>query len=188
VSATTKELRAPSLLAEIGAGRLAAFAALLIVAVALQTTVLKSITLLGVQPGLVLVVVVSLALLDGPKVGVVTGFAGGLLLDLLLPPQAILGLTAMVYVFVGYIVGQVREMAPEGSVWAPVLSVAAASAATEASYAILSILLGQTWVGLLLTAKIIGLVVLYNTLLTPFVFPAVRRVAGRFRPERVVRW
>jgi hypothetical protein len=47
--------------------------------------------------------------------------------------------------------------------------------------------MGQRWVSLEETVKIAGLVVLYNTLLTPFVFPLIRRVADRFRPERVVR-
>ena len=42
--------------------------------------------------------------------------------------------------------------------------------------------------GLGYTVRVAGLVVLYNTLLTPFVFPLVRRVAERFRPERVHRW
>jgi hypothetical protein len=49
-------------------------------------------------------------------------------------------------------------------------------------------MMGERWVSLADTAKIAGLVVLYNTLLTPFVFPLVKRVADRVRPERVVRF
>jgi hypothetical protein len=36
--------------------------------------------------------------------------------------------------------------------------------------------------------RVAGLVVLYNTLLTPFLFPLTRKIADRFRPERVYRW
>jgi hypothetical protein len=43
-------------------------------------------------------------------------------------------------------------------------------------------------VSFVFTVKVIGLVVLYNTLLTPLLFPLIRRVADRFRPERVHRW
>jgi hypothetical protein len=69
-----------------------------------------------------------------------------------------------------------------------VLVVAVASAIAETGYATLSIILGQQWVSLEYTAKTVGLVVLYNTLLTPFVFPLVRKVADRVRPEKIYRW
>jgi len=58
----------------------------------------------------------------------------------------------------------------------------------ELGYALLAILLGQPWVGLEFTVKVAGLVVLYNVLLTPFVFPVVRKIADRYRPERVYRF
>jgi hypothetical protein len=48
--------------------------------------------------------------------------------------------------------------------------------------------MGQPWVSFEFTIKIVGLVVLYNTLLTPFAYPLVRKVAERFRPERIYRW
>ena len=198
MSATTRgsRLREPrindspagGILAEIGLARVAAVAAVVIVALALQSTLLARLTLLGVIPQLVLVVVVSLAYTDGERVGVVVGFAAGLLQDLLLPGQSILGLTALVYTFIGYAAGTLRQFAPADSVWTPVVSVAIASAVWELSYALLSIIMGRPWVGVAYTGKVAGLVVLYNTLLTPFVFPLTRRVADRFRPERVYRW
>jgi hypothetical protein len=41
---------------------------------------------------------------------------------------------------------------------------------------------GQPWISLADTAQVAGLVVLYNTLLTPFVYPLVRRVSERSGP------
>jgi len=73
-------------------------------------------------------------------------------------------------------------------VWTPVITVAFASTAAEGGYALLAIMMGERWVSVADTAKIVGLVVLYNTLLTPFVFPLVKRIADRVRPERVVRF
>lgn len=182
------ESRAPrGILSEVGIPRVAAVGTLVVLALAIQSALLAQATLLGVIPQLLLVVVVSLAYLDGERVGLVTGFFGGLLLDLQLP-ESIVGLTALLYTLIGYGVGHLRELAPSESVWTPVFVVAAASAVAEMSYALFSILLGQPWVGLGFTVKVAALVVLYNTLLTPFVFPLVRRVAERFRPERVYRW
>ena len=186
MATAVNEPRRPGLLADVGAGRILVMGAMVLLAVALQSTLLARLTLLGVIPQLVLVLVVCLAFLDGPRVGVVVGFAGGLLQDLLLP-QSIIGLTALVYTLVGYGVGSLRQLAPGDSVWSPVLAVALASAVAEFGYAMLAIILGQEWVSISYTAKVTGLVVLYDTLLTPFAFPVVRRIAARFRPERVYR-
>lgn len=184
-----KGVKGPGVLSDLGIGRVAAVSAVLVVALALQTTLLARATLLGVVPQVTLVVIVSLAYLDGERVGAASGFFAGLLVDLLLDdPTGIIGLTALIYTMVGYAVGNFRKYAPSEAVWTPVLLVAAASAISEFSYATLSIILGQQWVSLAFTAKAVGLVVLYNTLLTPFVFPLTRRVADKFRPERIYRW
>ncbi|MGH2777606.1 MAG: rod shape-determining protein MreD [Actinomycetota bacterium] len=187
MAVTAHKARGVGGLSELGLGRMAAFAGMLLLAVAIQSTLLAQATILGVIPQLVLVVVISLAFLDGERVGTVMGFFGGLLIDMLLP-NAIVGLTALIYTLLGYGVGLIRYMAPPDSVWTPVFAVAGASAVAELGYAALAIIMGQRWVSLSETVKIAGLVVLYNTLLTPFVFPLVRRVADRFRPEKVYRW
>jgi rod shape-determining protein MreD len=185
----SRTARSRFILGDSGLNRVAAIAALLVVALALQTTVLTRATLLGVIPGLVLVVVVSLAFTDGERVGMVAGFFGGLLLDLRLEdPSAIMGLTALIYTIIGYVVGSAQKYSTSESVWMPVVVVAVASAVAEFSYATFSIMFGQQWVSLAFTAKAAGLVILYNTLLTPFVFPLVRKVADKFRPERIHRW
>jgi rod shape-determining protein MreD len=184
-----KEAAPHSPASDLGITRIGAVAALLVVAFALQTTLLTRATLLGVIPQVLLVVVVALAYSDGERVGVVTGFFAGLLQDLQLPGEAsIIGLYALVFTMVGFGVGTFRRYALSESVWTPVFVVAVASAVAETGYAGLSIIMGQQWVGLTYTAEVAGLVVLYNTLLTPFVFPIVRRVGDRFRPQKVYRW
>lgn len=182
--AMAREAPPTGFLAEIGAARIAAVAAVVVLALAVQSTLLVKATVLRVIPQLTLVVVVSFAFADGSRMGAVTGFAAGLLQDLLLP-QSIVGLTAFVYTLMGYGVGIFSQLSLTQSVWGPVIAVAAASAVAELSYAILSIILGQPWVSVGFTVRVVGLVVLYNTLLTPFTYPLVRRVADRFRPERI---
>lgn len=187
MNATLKEGRPAGFLSDLGVTRAVAMAAVVVVALAVQSTLLAKLTLLGVIPQLVLVVVVSLGYMDGERVGAAAGFFGGLLQDLLLF-QSIIGLTALVYTLIGYAVGSLRQFAPTESVWTPVFVVAIASAVAETSYALLSIILGQQWVSISFTAKVIGLIALYDALLTPFVFPLVRKVADRYRPEKVYRW
>lgn len=173
-------------MSELGLARPAAVGTILVVAIALQSTVLTKVTLLGVIPQLLFVVVVTLAMLEGERVGVVVGFFAGLIQDFLLP-QSVTGLTALEYTFIGYVVGMIRYYLPSQSVWLPVFVVALASAFAEGSYAVLAIIMGQRWVSIGYTAKVAGLVILYNTLLTPFVYPLIKRIADRVRPERVVR-
>ncbi len=187
MAVTAREPRIRGLFAEVGGGRLLSTGAVVVLALALQSTILVKATLLGVIPQLTLVVVASFAFLEGERVGIVVGFAAGLLQDLLLP-QAIIGLTALVYTLVGFGVGYLRNYAPPSSVWAPIVAITAASATAEAGYAGLAIMLGQPWVSLAFTARVLALVVLYNTLMAPLVFPFIRRLADRFRPERVYRW
>ena len=179
---------APAPRSEWAPAVLVAATATVVVALAVQSTVLASATLLRVIPQLVLVVIVCFAYLEGERVGVVTGFTAGLLQDLLLPPPSPVGLTALVYTLIGYGVGTLRELTGNESVWTPVIAVAAASATAELGYASMAIILGQPWVSFVLTLQVTGLVVLYDVLLTPFVFPLVRGIAGRLHPERVYRW
>lgn len=180
------DVKNPGVLRDVGIARFVAVTLLLIGSIVLQSTILEQVTFLSVTPQLGLIVVVSLAYLEGERVGVVTGFAAGLLLDLQLPEQgAIVGITPLLYVLLAYGVGSMRQYSLSESVWAPVLTVTLVSAISELSYAGLSIILGQRWVSLTYTAKVAGLVVLYNTLLTPFVFPIVRRISNRFGPSKV---
>ena len=180
------DVRGHGPLGELGLFRAIAVGFLVLAALVIQSTVLEQVTILGVTPQLALIVVVSLAYLDGERVGIVTGFFAGLLLDLQLPDQgAVVGITPLIYVLLGYGVGSLRQYSLSESVWAPVFTVTVVSAISEFSYASLSIILGEPWVSLSYTAEVAGLVVLYNTLLTPFVFPFVRRVNNRFAPQRI---
>jgi rod shape-determining protein MreD len=187
VSVAAGDVRTSSTLADVGIARVLAVTVLVVAALVIQSTVLEQLTFLGVTPQLVLIVVVSLAYLDGPRVGIVTGFAAGLLLDLQLPEGAIVGISPLIYVMLAYAVGALSDYQISESVLIPVMSVTVVSAVAEFGYAGLAIILGQRWVSLTYTAKIAGLVVLYNTLLAPFVFPIVRRISDRFGPGKVFR-
>lgn len=181
------EIRGPEPFADLGISRIAAITAMIIAAVALQSTLLVKLTIAGVIPQLVLVVIVSLAYIEGPRVGAVTGFFGGLLVDLLIP-QSIVGISCLVFTLVAYAVGTFRIYAPSDSVWVPLVAVALSSVAAEAGYAGLAVILGEPWVSIDYTVRVIGLVTLYDCLLTPLAYPFIRRVALRVRPEKVYRW
>lgn len=175
------------ILVETGVARSLVLAAILIVAIALQSTLLVRLTFLGVIPQVVLVAVVAVAWSGGERVGVATGFTAGILLDLMSLPQSVGGLYALLYTLIGFGVAYFRGFIPGDSVWMPVLAVSVASAVAEFGYAIMNVMMGQKWIGFAFTAKVAGLVILYNTLLTPFVYPLVERISHKYAPERVFR-
>ena len=84
-------------------------AVLLILAVLIEVTVLAPLPFPGATPSLVLVVVVILASQFGAATGAVSGFAGGLLLDIAPPAAGTIGITALLLTVVGYAVGRFAE-------------------------------------------------------------------------------
>lgn len=154
-------------------------ALLLVTAAVLQTALFPAITLLGFRPDLLLLLVVALALRDGPLAGLRVGFAAGLLTDLLVV-QAPVGLGVLVMTGVGYTIGLARPyLAPE-SITAPILLAFVAGALGTGSYGVLATLLGEERLPLGYLVQASVAVGLYNTLLAPLVLALVRRLTVEF--------
>lgn len=157
-------------------------AVLLTTAVVLQTVVLSRIPLPGATPDLVLLVVVGLALAQGPVSGLLTGFAAGLLVDLVPPADGTIGRWALVLSLVGFFAGRLSDSV-DRSTLLPVLTVAAAAAGALLLYAGLGWLLGDIRVTPTAVARSLPAAVLYDVLLAPFVVPAVMALARRVEPQ-----
>jgi rod shape-determining protein MreD len=149
---------------------------LILTALIIQTTLLPHLALFKVVPDLMLVVVICVGLVRGPSSGALAGFAGGMLRDLLL--DAPTGLSALAYLTVGYVVGAVRPYVQSSSVVVPLAGVFTGSVVGTAFYTVLALLLGVPAQPLDRLAQVILLTGVYNTLLVPFAYPVVRRVAG----------
>jgi rod shape-determining protein MreD len=162
--------------------RAALAAALLLLAVLIQVTLLSDLPWPGAAgPDLVLVVVVALALTGGPVEGMLAGFCAGLALDVAPPATHLIGQYALVFCLVGYACGRVGGHLGE-SAWAPIGVVAIGSAAGELLFALTGMIFGDldvTWsaVGHVLPAS-----VLYDVLLSPFVLYAVIRARAMAAP------
>src|SRR5687768_381786 len=103
----------------------------LLTALLLQTVGLASVTIAGWRPDIVLLTVVAFALADGPETGARYGFIAGLFADLLSASTGLVGLTALVFLLVGDIVGRLRVYV-HGMAW--VGEAALAAAATAAAF------------------------------------------------------
>lgn len=154
----------------------------LVTAALLQTAFLPLIALGGFRPDLLLLVTAVFALQDGPATGARVGFAAGLLTDLLLQQSAV-GLSALVYVGIGYTVGVVRPFLAHGSVTAPLLLAFLSGLIGTAGYGVLSRLMGDQRFTVALVTSASFFVAFLNTLLAPLVLGLVERLDERFPIE-----
>ena len=155
-------------------------------ALVLQSTVFAQISLGGTKPDLVYLVTIVLAFLEGPSSGAVAGFAGGMVEDFLLNLPK--GITALTLTLVGYTVGTIRQFVVSPSPLLPVVVVGAATTAGVLFNQLIAFLLGQLHVGAGEVVKVALLAGLYNAVLTPILFPVIRRVAESSRAKKVFRW
>ena len=166
--------------------RTISWTAVVLTALVLQSTLLAQIKLGGAKPDLVFLVTIVLAFLEGPSSGSLAGFVGGMAEDFLLNQPK--GITALTLTLVGYSVGMLRQYITSPSPLLPVGLVGSATVGGVLFYGMVSFLLGQLDVGFGYLVRIALLTGLYNAVLTPLLFPLVRRVAESSRARKVFRW
>jgi rod shape-determining protein MreD len=156
----------------------------ILLAVILQVAVFSAVSFEGVVPNLALLVVVAAALVRGPEFAAVTGFLGGLAIDLAPPADHVAGRWALALVVVGYLAGRVRHDAGTSAV-AAVVAVAACSFVGTSVFALSGMLLGDPAIPVGSALRVIPIAVLYDVLVTPFVLPVLMRLFRRMRPHQV---
>lgn len=144
---------------------------LLLVALVLQAALFAYIPLFGALPELTLLVAIAVAIEEGPEWGAATGFAAGLLMDLIgaLP----LGVSALSYCLVCYFVGWFRDHMSDSPL-APLGVVAVATAAGQGFVLLLTTLFGQGTRGV--GAMTVFLTCAYNVILGLLVLPLVHLI------------
>ncbi len=156
----------------MNAPRAAVIAALVLVGIVIETALLARSSLPGPTPDLIALVVIGVAIALGANAGAATGFAAGLVVALAPPALGPVGLEAILYAVVGYLVGSHAagehlargEMAGLGAV---------AGAALAMASAILAGFWGDGWTGPVQLVVTCALQALYCGVLGIFITPAV---------------
>ena len=166
--------------------RVLSIIAIVVTALLLQSTVFAQLKLLGVRPELLYLVTIIIAILEGPQEGAVVGFAGGMAQDFMLNQPK--GITALTLTLVGYAAGLARQYIVSPSPLLPTILVAAGTAAGLIFYQVVAFLLGQLDEPFSYAVRVTLLTSLYGAILTPILYPVLRRIIEGSRPTRVVRF
>jgi rod shape-determining protein MreD len=168
----------------------AALPVALFAAVVVQLTVVNRLPLPGGDaPDVVLLLVAAVAVTSNTMTALLTGFAGGLALDIAPPVSHYAGEYALIFCLVGYLAARVMaaiSAASGGAERDPSIClavIAVAAAAGEAGKAGLGLLLSDPNVTDPAIRHVLPGAVLYDLLLTPVAYWAVARVAQLARPE-----
>lgn len=149
--------------------------AIIVVALLIQLTLINSITILGVKPDLIMIVVVVFSLLKGGKEGTISGFASGLLQDIF--STGLLGINALTKTVIGFTCGIFKEKIFYEHILflIPVITFVASFMQSVLMFLLLrsfGIEYGLAW-----SIKQIALPeALYSSLLSPFIFLAINKL------------
>lgn len=150
----------------------------LFLCILLQTTLFSSLKICGVKPDLILIVVLYASLWKGVRRGVVVGFIGGMLEDIV--SGGLPGANAFAKLTVGLLCGLSPKKFYLGSKRVQIMAAFFGTFLAQTIYLLISRLLGE---GRTLNSfgTIIFPAALYNALLAPFVFWCIRRFfKGRY--------
>src|SRR4029078_691346 len=154
--------------------RVIAIIVCIVTAVLLQSTVFSQLQLLGVRPELLYLVTILIALNEGPSEGAIVGFTCGLAQDMFLDHP--MGIPALTLTLLGYAVGMARQYIVSPSPLVPTVVVAIGTAVGMAFYEVVAFLLGQFEATLTYATRVALLAALYNAVLTPILYPLLRRI------------
>jgi hypothetical protein len=162
--------------------RIILIAVSLIVAVALQLSLMSRLGLPGATPDLVLVVVMAFGFVRGPVAGAAIGFAAGLLLDLAPPSLGYFGLSAALLAVAGFAAGVVAERSG-GVVAIALISVALAAFGLTIVRAVVATLVGDPRVlwGPVLVQSLTSAV--YAVIMAALIVPLVAAIDRRLEPR-----
>jgi rod shape-determining protein MreD len=137
-----------------------------------QLTVLTHVRVFGVMPDAMLLLAIAGGMSGGPTTGAVVGFCSGMAIDLFL--QTPMGLSALVFCLVGYVVGLLQATMLRSAWWIPVMTACIGSVAGVILFALVGSVVGETDMVTSRLAVIVAVVAIGNVILAPPVIKLVR--------------
>jgi len=149
--------------------------AIIVVTLLIQLTLINSITILGVKPDLIMVVVVVFSLLKGEKEGAISGFASGFLQDIF--STGLLGINALAKTVIGFTCGILKEKIFHEHILFLIPVITFIASITQSILIFLLLRAFGIEYNLAWSLKQVALPeALYSSLLSPFIFLAINKL------------
>lgn len=156
------------------------FGGMILIALAVQTTILAHLAFFGARPDVLLILVISFALLRGPDEGKWFGLAGGLVSDLFL--TRLFGMQTLIKMLTGYWAGSLAGKFFSENWGIPMAASAIFTGIQETVlYGLSRYVGGLPWELGLFVRTALPRAIAYNLLLTPWIYLVVSRINNRFR-------
>lgn len=148
---------------------------IIVAALLIQLTLINLFTIQGLKPDLILLVVIVFSLLQGAEEGSISGFASGLLQDIF--SSGLLGINALAKTIIGFICGILRAkvFAEHILFIIPVITFVASIGQCMLIFLVLRAF-GMEYDLAWSLKQVAFPEALYNCLLSPFIFLAVKRI------------
>lgn len=153
-----------------------------VTALVLDTVVLADLTVAGVAPSVATISVIGIAYADGPGAGMRFGFGVGLATDLL--GDGLVGISALVLLLVGYVIGVVRRYWSGAELLGHLLAGVVGATGAALGEVGLAMMFEQTDLEVAAAAVQAGVAGLFGLLLAPLVMPPVVKLSGWFAQTR----
>lgn len=150
----------------------------------LQIAVMPQFKLFGVQPDLILVVAVVVAVQEGPVEGAIVGFCGGMLMDIVGPQ--VMGIGAFSETVAAFMAGMLKEFFMTYSILLPVLLVFIFTFLELSVNQVTLLMLGQENLPPFNVLGVILPAALYNVLAVLVVYPVFRRFSFTQKEESLI--
>jgi rod shape-determining protein MreD len=153
--------------------------------VILQAGVVPYIAIAGITPNALLLAAVTIALVKGSRAGMLSGFAAGLLFDLM--GTGPIGAAALVFCLVGFIAASIKENTFSEGWLLPLVVVFFASLTAEVAYALVLAVLGEGAFSVTGVLRLALPAALYVSLSALFIYPWVARFLRSEKPMTTFR-
>jgi rod shape-determining protein MreD len=134
----------------------------------LQSTIFSHLTVAGVKPDLVLILIIFYALLHGPKEGMKIGIIGGLMQDLIFGYN--IGMNSVAKVIVGFVFGLLERKIYKENLLIPMVALFLGTFLNETILYVLRMGVGISGSYLASVRNVIFSTAVYNSCLTPFMY------------------
>lgn len=139
-----------------------------------QTTILQYVSIGGVVPNTTLITLVSISLLKGKKTGSILGISMGLLQDIVF--SDVIGVNALIYFFIGYLVGLVDNKVFKDNLWVALIFTLLSTVFFHILFYVLMYFLSINMSFMAIFRKIVLIELIYNMILSIPIFRVINKL------------